>query len=223
MGLFRKKNREGAGRDLSFLFMPFLLLLLLLTLFGVGVWIWSTIENTRNQTISEAFMDSFTMTVPGSAEYRSERYYYEVSLGIAGSSLDYDGIVNEVRSHGIAVFDSRNLLREDGELHSGQVKVTIRRIDETLSPETVRNILNQIPGVVDIGIEVFPMAPEMDERMAVSMAIEDAKERGSDYLSEFFGLGSAVVVGIDDMNILYDSSTGYTSVDLKMTVRAEGM
>ena len=103
------------------------------------------------------------------------------------------------------------------------MEVTIRRIDETLSPETVRNILGQIPGVVDIGIEVFPMAPEMDERMAVSMALDDAKARGSEYLSEFFGLGSAVVVGIDDMDISYDSSTGYTSADLKMTVRAEGM
>ena len=32
-----------------------------------------------NQTVNEAFQNSFTITVPGSAEYRSDRYYYEVT------------------------------------------------------------------------------------------------------------------------------------------------
>ena len=221
MGLFRKKNSEGGGKDFSFLFLPFLMLLLVMTVVGVGVWIWSTIENTRNQTVNEAFQNSFTITVPGSAEYRSDRYYYEVTLAFAGSALDYEGITDEVRSHGILIFEGRDLLRADAGLHSGNVELTIRRIDETLSPEALRNILEQVPDIKDISIEVVSMTPEMDERTVVSMALDDARARGSDYLSGFFGLGSAVVVGIDDINIIYDSATGYTSADLKMTVRAE--
>ena len=62
----------------------------------------------------------------------------------------------------------------------------------------------------------------MDERMAVSMALDDAKARGTEYLSDFFGLAGAVVVKVDDIHISYDDDTGYTSADLMLTVRAEG-
>lgn len=222
MGVFRRKEREGGKRDFSFLFMPFLFILLASTIFGVGVWIWSTIENTKNQTVAEAFMDSFTITVPGSAEYRGERYYYEVSMAFTGSSLDYDGILAEVRSHGIPVSSSTDRMRKDGDLHSGYVDLTIRGIDDTLSTDAVKNILGQIPALSGIELDVQVMSPEMDERMAVSMALDDAKARGTEYLSDFFGLAGAVVVKVDDIHISYDDDTGYTSADLMLTVRAEG-
>lgn len=221
MGIFLNRKKERPKRDWSFLFAPLMLLLIISMIVGMAVWVWNTIENSKAKVVNEAFIDSFTLTVPGSAQHECEDFYYVATLEVEASGLGYEELVDEVRNHGIVVFDSSDHMRTDGGLHWGSVDITVRRIDEALTPDIVRSMLSQIPGVADVEVRVVPMAPELDEIKAVSMALDDAKERGTEYLNSFFGLEGAVVVGIDDMDISYDEGTGRTSVALTMTVRAE--
>lgn len=224
MGFFRKRNRNGdmgGGVDLSFLLLPLMIVLLICCIFGVVVWCWSTIETGKRKVVSEAFMDTFTLTVTGHAEAVAEAPIRCFNVSFSDTDLGLSDVIDAVRSYGFRPSDSENGLSPAQDGSSGVVRLFFKNTDE-IDEEALDQALSALNGYEGFSLSLERQDADGSELRVVHDAIEDAKVKASMYMDGVFNLGEGVVTGVEILSVDYDPTTGTSSADVMMTLRTGG-
>lgn len=226
MGIFRRNgngNPDGRkGPDLSFLLVPLTVLLLIFMIAGIGVWGWNTIRNGRERIVAEAFMDTFTITVKGSADYKDYGALSVVKVGFAGCDMDATGIIDTLRSYGIRPYSSEDDLRKTGNSYTGSMRFRFRGVDSDYLTDVAGRVISDIPGFDGYSIYLESEDQKKSDIEAIRMAFSNAKKNGLEYLNNVFGIEDGVVTSVDSLEVDYDSATGITHADVMITFRTGG-
>lgn len=225
MGIRRHRKDKGENPrrlDLSFLLVPLTVVLLICLIIGLGIWGWNTIRNGRDRIVSEAFMETFSVTVPGHGEYRSENSMATMTVSLTGSSCDAAGVIDILRSYGIQPYSMEDDLSSTGETHTGTVELHFKGMQPADLENVVERVVRTIPGYDGHKSSIERNDAEKDEHAAIRMAFADARSRGLSYLQNVFGADGGVVTGVDEIVVVYDDSSGTTTADLDITFRIDG-